>query len=277
MAKIVDLRVHEDSSDRVVEALASAGVSVVTDTTLAAVGLGAASRTKITVGTPANFTAGRSYALVNVTGEKQEIVVDHVDSTSVYAKSEIRRAFPVGSTLRGVEVSFAFPASEADSETAFNAHAECPYAVDWFFTGGTPATARELIYLRRAPEAVLARPVDVELLSPQIGRLNTRDNKIEKALEQSHRDFWRLVRARGIDTDTRFFGETGRDWVAYRACELLSRALGNERDDEMANEYKRMAAGIFGSLGGFGEAQVGKRSDQSVMDPQDRVRGWSIT
>ena len=275
-ATIVDLRYGEDSSDRIIVAKAAATVDATTDTTTAAVGLGAASRTRIEVGTPANFTEGHSYALVDPEGYKQEIVVDHVDGSAVYARNDIRHNFATGSTLRGIEVTFTFPSSEADDEEAFDLHVVCPYAVDWFFTGGDPSQQRELIYMRRNPRPTLARAHDVEVLDIAIGKLTKRGNQMEQALEQAHRDFYRLVEARKIDMDTAYFGEHARDWVARMAAAYIRRSFGTERDDEMASMYEHTANGIFASLGGFGEVMVDKTTDQAAGDISERIN-WPLT
>ena len=275
-ARIVDLRVSEDSSDRVIVAKAAATIDSTTDTLTAAVGLGAPSRTRIEVSTPGSFTEGRSYALIDPEGYKQEIVVDHVDGSAVYARNDIRHNFAVGSTLRGFEISYTFPSSEADDEDAFNLHEVCPYAVDWFFTGGDPSQQRELIYMRRNPRPVLARARDVEMLDIQIGKLAKRTNQIEQALEQAHRDFWRLIEARSIDADTTHFGEHGRDWIVRMAAAYVRRSFGTDRDDAMASMYEHTANGIFSSLGGFGETMTDKTTDRATGDISQRIL-WPLT
>lgn len=275
-ARIVDLRVSEDSADRVIVARAAAALDATTDTLTAAVGLGAPSRTRIEVSTPASFTEGRSYALVDPDGYKQEIVVDHVDGSAVYARNDIRHNFAIGSTLRGFEISYTFPSSEADDEQALLQHEVCPYAVDWFFTDGDPSQQRELIYMRRNPRPVLARAADVEMLDIEIGKLTKRGNQMEQALEQAHRDFWRLIEARSIDADTAYFGEHGRDWIVRMSAAYVRRSFGTERDDAMASMYEHTANGIMASLGGFGQTMIDKTSDQAVGDPSQRIL-WPLT
>lgn len=275
--RVVDLRVHEDSADRDVVALTSATLDTTTDTTTTAIGRGATSKVRVEVSTPGNFIAGASYALVSPTGEIQEVEVDHTDDDAVYVRKAVRGAYPVGSTLRGFALRVTFPSTEADSETAFDQHAECPYAVDWYFTGHPVARSRELIWMRRAPEAIVARPHDVEVLDATIGRLNTQEKKVENALIQAHRDFWRRIRAKGIDTDTVHFSDSARDWVAYRAAEVLRRGMGDERSDELADGYKRAHDGIIHDLGGFGDTFTDKKTDKAGLDVNERLQaGFQI-
>lgn len=268
-ARIVSLLYTEDSSDRDIVAKAAVTPDATTDTTTAACGTETANSRRIPVGTPGNFSEGSSYALVSTTGEAIEIIVDHVDGSYVYTDSEIRGNFPSGSTLRGFQISVTFPTAKANDEEYFDIHRDVPFAVDWFLGSGP---VRELIYFRRAPERVYARPADVELLDITVGKLNQRNDKIEKALEQAHRDFRRLLRAKGINTDTVHFGENGRDWCVFRAAEILRRNLGSERDVEMADEYARWYRGIFNSLGKEGEVSLARDTDRATSDHYHRRR-----
>lgn len=274
-ARIVDLVHSEDSSSYTIEAQAAATVDSATDTTTVAVGRGGAEGRKITVSTPANFTEGSSYALVAADGQVERVIVDRVDTTSVYSLHELTHAFPIGSTLRGIEVSFTFPAATADSETEFDTHTEIPYAIDWYWTGGTPSQAREMIFHRRQPERVLASVADVQMLDHTVGRLNSRDNKLELALQQAHRDWRRVIRSRRIDTDTANFGDSGRDWVTYRAAEILRRAMGgDEHNAILADQYQSEHERIMNDLGGFGETYTDKTTGRAEVDIAERIHSW---
>lgn len=275
-ARIVDLLYSEDSDDRVIVAKAAATVDSTTDTTTAAVGAQTANSRRIPVGTPGNFSEGSSYALVDTDGQVQEIVCERVDSTYVYARDDIRYNFTSGSTLRGIEVSVTFPALEANDEESFDVHKECPYAVDWYFGSGLTGPVRELIYFRRSPRSPLARVADVELLDSTVGMLNKRGNKVEKALEQAHRDFWRLVESHDVDTDTIVSGNFGRDWVTYRAAEILRRTMGTDRDDDIAMGYARVYGGIFKSIGKQGSVSLNRGTDQADRD-HNQPFAWILT
>jgi hypothetical protein len=274
-ARIVDLLHSEDSSEYTIEAQAAATVDSTTDTTTAAVGRGESEKREIVVSTPANFDEGSVYALVGADGVVELVEVDRVDSTSVYSTHELKHAFPIGSTFRGIEVSFAFPAATANSEAEFDAHAECPYAIDWYWTGGTPSEARELVWLRRRPEAVYASPTDIQTLEHPVGRQNSRDNKVELALVQAHRDFRRIIRSRRIDIDGAHFGDSGRDWVTYRAAEILRRAMGgDEHNANLADEYREERDRILNDLGGFGEVYTDRNSDRATTDAAEKIKTW---
>jgi hypothetical protein len=278
-ARIVDLRHSENATDYTIEAEAAATVdSGTTDTTTANVGRGYSEKKEIPVSTPANFDEGSVYALVASSGEVELITVERTSSGSVFAVNDIRKSFASGSTLRGVEVSFTFPAATADSETEFDDHADVPYAIDWYWTGATPSHARELIYVRRGPEKVYANPEDVQTLDFTVGRLNSRDNKLELSLVQSHRDFRRIIKARRIDPDTANFGDAGRDWVAYRAAEILRRGMGgDEHNAILADQYRQEHEAILNDLGGFGETYTDKGTDRAVVDIEQRIQAWRRT
>lgn len=278
-ARIVDLRHSEESSEYTIEASAAATLDSTTDTTSANVGRGYAEKRKITVATPANFSEGSTYAIVAASGEVEMFTVDRVDSTSIYPVAELTKPFASGATVRGIAFTFTFPAATADSETEFDSHVDVPYAVDWYWTGGTPSQARELVWLRRHPEKVLATPEDVQMLDHTVGRLNTRDNKVERALQQAHRDFRRTIRSKRIDMDTVFFGDSSRDWVTYRAAELLRRAMGgDEQNTILADEYRDEKDRILNDLGGFGEVYTDKTTDRAEIDIEERVsRAWRMT
>jgi len=274
-AKIVDLAHTDTATDYTIEAEAAATVdNGTTDTTTANVGHTYPEKREIVVGTPASFTKGSHYALVAADGSTETIKVDHVSTTSVFATDIIRGQFPTGSTLRGIEVSFTFPAATANSETEFKTHGETPYAIDWGFTGGTPATQRELIWMRRQPDPVWATAEDVAMYDSQVGKLNAKHNKLENAISQAHRDLRREIRSHQIDTDTIHFGDDGRDWLVRRAVELLRRAMGDdELNQVLADKAHDEAAAIMGQLtgAGFGQVHTSKTSDSVVMDSEQRM------
>lgn len=273
-AKIVDLAHSDTSSDYTIEAQAAATVDSTTDTTTANVGHTYPEKREIVVSTPANFTKGNAYALVAADGQSELIRVDHVSSTSVFATDVIRGQFPTGSTLRGIEVSFTFPAATANSETEFKTHFDVPYAIDWGFTGGTPATQRELIWLRRHPDPVLATSEDVAMYDSAVGKLNAKNNKVENALAQAHRDIRREIRAHQVDTDTIHFGDDARDWVVRRTVELLRRQMGEDTlNAELAQRAHEEAAAIMGQLTGigFGQVHTSKSNDAVFTDREQRL------
>lgn len=272
--KIVDLAHTDTASDYTIEAQAAATLDSTTDTTTANVGHTYPEKREIPVGTPSNFTKGNAYALVAADGQSEVIRVDHVSSTSVFATDVIRGQFPSGSTLRGIEVSFTFPAATANSETEFKTHVDIPYAIDWGFTGGNPATQRQLIWMRRHPDPVLATAEDVAMYDSSVGKLNAKANRLENALSQAHRDFRREVRAHQVDTDTVHFGDDSRDWIVRRTVELLRRQMGDdELNAELAMRAHEEAASIMGQLTGigFGHAHTSKTSDNVVIDAGQRL------
>lgn len=274
-AKIVDLAHPDTASDYTIEASAAATVDdSTTDTTTADVGHTYPEKREIVVSTPANFDKGSAYALVAADGTSELIRVDHVSTTSVFAVDVIRGQFPTGSTLRGIEVSFVFPAATADSETEFKTHAETPYAIDWAFTGGTPATQRELIWMRRQPDPVWATAEDVSMYDSAVTKLNAKHNKVPNALNQAHRDLRREIRSHRVDTDTINFGDDARDWLVRRVVELLRRAMGDgELDQTLADQARDEGRVIMGQLTGiaFGHVHTSKSSDQAVADSEQRL------
>lgn len=272
--KIVDLAHAETSSGYVIEAQAAVTLDSTTDTTTANVGLTYPAKHEIVVSTPSNFTKGSSYALVAADGSSETIRVDHLSATSVFAVDVIRGKYPTGATLRGVEISFTFPAATADDETEFKQHLTTPYAIDWGFTGGTPATQREMIWMRRHPDPVWATVEDVTMYDSSVAKLNAKQNKTTNALEQAHRDLRREIRSHRIDTDTIDFGEAGRDWVVRRAVELLRRGMGDdELNQDLANEAKAEASSILQDLTGvgFGQVLTDKSSGAQTTDIGQRM------
>ena len=279
-ARIVDLTVGEDSSDYVILAKAAVTPDSTTGTTTAAVGPTSGERRQISVATPGDFTEGRSYVLIGTDGRRQEVVIERVGASAVYTRDDVRFLFPSGSTLRGFGLEVEFPASEADDEDAFDDHKgdtqALPYAVDWYFTAASPdpdpTQARELVYVRRHAQPVLARVSDVELLDTRFAGLNSRSRQVEKALEQAHRDFFRMVREKHVEPDRYLFGNSGRDAVARMASERLCRSLGTERDDDMADIYRREWGAIMQNLGGTQDVHVGRSTDTASLDAHERLK-----
>lgn len=278
-ATIVDLLYPSGSSEHVVTASAAATLDTTTGTTTANAGPSSGQRKRLTIANATSYVVGRPYALVGLDGQVQEVVVEHTETGFVHLRDDLRAAYASGSTLRGFQLSFTFPSATADSESAFLAHdggvESFPYAIDWVFAASPdpdPPRARELIYVRRHAEPTLARPTDVELLDSSAASLSRNLGTVERSLQQAHRDFFREIRARKVEPDRYIFGNTGRDAVVRRACEILRRAINTDQSQDLADQYRKEYYGILSGMGGSQDVHLNRGSDVSQTDVAERLR-----
>lgn len=273
-ATIVDLRYPEDAdaSVRILQA-STAGTPDSTSTTSTAIaGTGAANKRKIVLTSESGFVEGRRYLITSSSGESEAFEVDHVDTSNstVYAVSELRRSYPVGSTVQGLEVEFSIPSSVADSETLVE-EGGGPFALDWILTGTTSTHVRSLLWIRRGSVRSYGSVEDVLHIDQSLGEVARKRLKLETCISQANRDFRRLLRARGVDPAEYVGGEEARDAVAYRAAELARQQMGGDASEMLAERYGETFRAIMNSLGGEQAVETPTETDKATKSAASRL------
>lgn len=257
-------------------ASAAATVDAASQATTAGVGRGYTSRRIVEVADTSAFAAGSHYALTSTAGEQLLVKVALVVSaTQLKLSANVRGAFPIGSTIRGVEVSGTVPAAICDNED----HTGHRFLAEWKVTHADGVEVfRELLEVVSADGDTLALTTDVERLDGTAANLNNRRDKVERALAQAHDDFWRKAKARGIVQDGFHPGANGKAWVTYRAAYLLRVEMGQERDMTIAEMHKAEYDTIMQDLTQGSDVAIVTRLDEpsELSDPDGIYEQWDL-
>lgn len=255
---------------------AAATVDSASETLTAGVGTGEVSRRIVEVADTSGMREGGYYALTNATGERLLIQAQRiVSATQIKTASNVRGAFPIGSTIRGVEIEAEVPAVIADDED----HTRHRFLIEWSVTHPDGVeTFRELLQVLSAVAGNLALTTDVERLDGTAANLNNRRDKVEKCLAQAHEDFWRKAQNRGIVKDGFHPGANGKAWVTYRAAYLLRVEMGQERDMTVAEMHKAEYDQIMTDLTSGSDVAIVDRDDEpdGLSDVDGQLEVWDL-
>lgn len=239
-AKIVDLDFSEDAADadRIILAVGAATVDSLSTTTTATAGPLTADSRKIVI-TAGGPVVGRTY-VISAAGETEAFVVARVDGLNIYARDALRHAFASGASVTGCRVTSSFPAGTADdADELARRHL---FGVDWVFTGITgPAYRRTLCTIERRARAPRATVADVVQIDPRFAAASHNATNLESHVVQADREVSARLAHRGTQLANTDDGEVGRMAVAWRACELAYRTMGetfDSRADWAMGEYK---------------------------------------
>lgn len=230
---IYDTKFSDSSSDHIVVA---PGTPITLDTTATELANGAGRYAEnfrvITVLSTAGIVPGQCYLLTSSdNGITEDVRIHSVHSaTELLTDSEIRGSFPTGSTLRGLECSVTFPASEADDDKNLSEEPS-PYIVVWNFAG-MPAPIQDTIYLQRGEASMLATLDDLKEIDQMLAVTGGDRVDPHAALNRAHRDLRTELLMAGADESSMHLGAIGRDYVIYRAAYLC--ALHSAEDDDRA-------------------------------------------
>jgi hypothetical protein len=277
---IVDLREPDDGASREIVASTAATVNSVSTTTTAAAGPSQSDERLIVVTSATGITEGLEF-LISDAGQRELFVVDRVDSLNVYARDKLRRDYTSGASILGVEVTASFPASDADGDTGDDHLSEGggPFAIDWVWTGVTPATQREIVWLVRHAQRIYATEQDLQVLDQFAFNATRDDLDARTVLEQAHRDFRVRLRELGIDPDLYHGGDQARSAVAFRAAMYIRRALRGDANGELADWYEKQYLGIMNKLSATGAVVTDRLDDDAPAGPNAtaKILHWSLT
>ena len=232
-AELVDLRYSDTTANYTVAAAAPATIDSVSTTTTAACGRSSASPSLLALASVAGVSAGRSYLLSNASGQSEIVVATSVDAAAktVRVQTEPQHKYPIGSTLRGLEVSFTVAAEVSNTDDNFDA----TLAVIWTFTGVSPSRVSERIELVR-PAPSWATVAELVQLDPHLAQRGGPGLDLDVFLTVAHRDLADDLRMAGLDPYRHNPGPLGRSAVVYRAA---YHALKASTDDAARDEPSR--------------------------------------
>lgn len=149
---IVDLREHEDSSSRVVQASTAATIVDTTWTLTAAAGPDQAEPRRLALDTLTGVERGRTYLLVeDGNPNEQGVVVASTNPTAMTVElaRDLTRSFTIDATMQLVELAGTFPAAVADDENRL-LRGGGPFQITWTYSiDGRIVFVPQLLYLTR--------------------------------------------------------------------------------------------------------------------------------
>lgn len=171
-ASIANLTEADDSVDRFVLASGPATLDSYTATLTTAAGAGQASP-RLMTHAGALATAGRAYSIEAPDGRHENFTAEAVSATTLRSATPLSGAYPIGSVVRGVQISCTFPAPAAADEDLFDG--DPPIRVRWAYTAadGGLWNVDELVRLVRGKPTARnlgAVELDLRTTKPEIVR-----------------------------------------------------------------------------------------------------------
>lgn len=244
---ISDLRRSQGSSDReVVAAGTAATVDSYSQALTATAGAGAADPRKISVASTAGLAVGRQYLLTATNGQRELVTCDSVVADSyIRTRVPLVGTFPVGSTLRGIELAVVFPADEADDEDMVK-QGGGPYAIDLVLTGVDRPVMRVFAEIVRVlPDTTACSFEDVLEQEPQAQAiLGTRIDPYTP-IRAATREFAVRMRLKGVRPETRDGGDATRLIVTYLTCANVLKYGSEEATRARAEWYRGQAESLM--------------------------------
>lgn len=234
---IVDLRRHEDDSDREIQASASATVDDFSDTTDAAAGLGTSDPTKVQLADSTGAAAGDRLLIVGSNGDQEVFEVRLVSGNDLYATKGLTQRYASGSTVQGVEVLWSFPAATADDEEELERRT--PFGIDFVFTGVDPANVREIAWIQRRAAAGYATLDDLRNIDQLVVVYARKRVDPVVALAQANREIRGELLVRRRDPHQAQLGEVARLCAAWYALWLIYRQLGESFEERTVDARSR--------------------------------------
>lgn len=241
---ILDTRYGAEEAEHIIVAAGTAATVDPLSTTLTArAGRGAEDRRALTLVSTTGLVRGRQYLLEGAKGQGEIVTIIAAPSGTVArTEVEIGGDYLTGATLRGVEVTAAFPAIEADDDDNLDG---LPFIVAWTFDGLPPL--RESVYAERGEEAQLATLADLLKLDPAISLIGGDRIDPAAALGRAHEDLRTALQQAGVSEADRLTGKIGRDYVIYRAAYLCMLA-DPEPNSRKLDHYEKQADQLQTSL-----------------------------
>lgn len=244
--EILDLRVDEDSSDRVRVVQASATVDSTNLALAAAAGPATSDEFLINLSSVTGLRVGSTYRLESADGRGEDVIIASIDTTStnVETLSPIRRDYPITtSNLLGVELSCTIPAALVDDEDEIQSHGAGPFAVIWRYTeDGIDYRVARQFFLSRYSIAPQITPAEFAAMNPGLARrLGASGYDLLTALRWAQKKFVADLEKVLIDPAHTLFNMSAQVAVSLKTQELLhewmSRAPG-DRDWELSAKRK---------------------------------------
>ena len=249
-AQIVDLTLAEGADARIIVATTAADIDAVDTTTTSDAGFREPDPRLLEVADATGIVVGRQYQVAS-SGRIEAGVVDRVSGFSVYLRDPLRYAHATGATVKGLRVSFTFPANvsvdgvDRGSDVAAELESDVQFGVDWTFVGtGGPSPVRTLAKIQRRAKALRATVADMLRVDPQLSATTQSRSRLDSHLAQADIEITALLQHRNVDDANTVDGEAGKLAVTWRAVELAYRVLDSnashaDRADWAAGEARR--------------------------------------
>ncbi|MBK6920560.1 MAG: hypothetical protein IPH07_24380 [Deltaproteobacteria bacterium] len=267
--QVEDLTEPDDGADRFIVANGAATVDSYSTTSTAAAGAGQPDPRLVTHA-GATATAGRAYEITASDGRRELFAAETVTATTLRSATPLSGAYASGATVRGVQLSVAFPSLAAADADIFEA--DHPLRVRWQYTAPDGATWRvdELVRLVRGSATarhLAAVELDlraskcelVRLLGPQASALRNLVASVSRRLTAD-------LRGKGIDPNRYFAGDEGYE-LLKQACVLEMAEDGLAPANMDAAGFAALQSQKFGRMW----QQATRGSDSAVAATTTRV------
>lgn len=265
---IVNLSLHEDDTDRVVQASGSATIDPAATVTTASAGGGTADPKRIQCADGDDFEAGRRYLIRGDDGQEEMFLIDHKSGDDLYADAELKFRYASMASVLGIEIPWTFPAATANDEAEITRHT--PFGVDWAFEGLTPAYRRDLARIVRMDLQILATLEDIEEID-QVVIVSARGRvRWDACLRRANREISTEMRIRRIDPHDQHLGQVGRDLAAWYAYWLGLRLMGSGVEQKVIDarsRYRYLETVLFEGKAVLGSATHDRVSDATSDSP----------
>lgn len=264
---ISDLRRSIGSTDReVVAAGTAATLDTYSQTTTATAGLATADPRLVTVASTVGVSAGHRLMVTNPKGDRELLTVDSVTATTVRARADLSKNYPIGSTLAGVELVCTFPEDEAADESAL-IDGGGPYALDLAIVGSDRPAMRVFLEVVRSRSLPLCNLEDLAELDPVAASIGGDRLDPYTAIRIASRDLEVELRLAGIDPSYSHFAEASRVAACYLAAWHALKIAKGEQVQARAAEYRERARLLINSMIGarntVGAVQTSRSTDMA--------------
>lgn len=248
-AAIENLTVSVDSPDRFVLASAPAIVDTYSATLTAAAGAGQADPRLMTHAS-SSATAGNSYVIETVDGRHELFVAEAVSATTIRTAAPLSGAYPIGSLVRGVQLSCTFPAPAAADEQLFDGNP--PLRVRWIYTtaAGLHMVDELVLLVRGTPAARYLGAVELDMRTTKqelVRLLGTQGATLRNLIASVARRLTSDLRSKSIEPDRFLNGDEGFE-LLKQACVLEIAEDGIAPASMNPSEWAALQAQKFGRM-----------------------------
>lgn len=285
---VEDLTESDDGATRfLVNAGTAATVDTYSNTLTVAAGPGAADPRLLTFSAGTAPTTGRRYLVEHADGRAELVLCVGGSTTTMRISAPLQGSYPIGATVRGVEVSGTFPTAAAADEDRFESDEPC--RVTWTYTmRGLQWRVSELIRLQRVRgEARYVGDVVIALQEgwPELVTLGVpTSGGIESMVRYAARRLDTRLRGKGIEPAEFFAGAQGFDLLLQRTVMHFadsgfapkSRAADLFRE-EQRKEFSIMWDGLTVGSTGKGTTDLDRSTDTAHAGPSKKTRNPFVT